>query len=258
MKLITLNTWAGRIKQPFDEFLKTHAADTDIFCFQEIFNNLAESESDEAEQGKAGEEKYLLREITQVLSDFDAYFCPVIENAYGIAIFLKKGMELIANGEVVLYENPNYDSAASADASAASGDHARKMQWVHVKSGRKDFIIMNVHGHRDLSGKDDTPNRIAQSQKIANFIISTGMTPKILVGDFNLNPETESILMLEKHVVNLITKHAIASTRTHLYDGDSKHSDYVFISPEILVEQFKVLPDVVSDHAPLFIQFDMF
>ncbi|HEU0081016.1 MAG TPA: hypothetical protein VFQ72_03260 [Candidatus Paceibacterota bacterium] len=32
---------------------------------------------------------------------------------------------------------------------------------------------------------------------------------------------------------------------------------YVFVSPGIKVKEFKVLPDVVSDHAPLFLDFEV-
>ena len=46
MKLITLNTWAGREKEAFDGFLKEHMAETDIFCFQEMFNNYDGATSD--------------------------------------------------------------------------------------------------------------------------------------------------------------------------------------------------------------------
>lgn len=249
MRLITLNTGAGRIKKPFEAFLEKRAKDTDIFCFQDIYNNLSESESDQHSTAEKDTDAYVLKEITTVLSDFNAYFCPVIDNVYGIAIFLKKNIELVASGEVVLYENAAYTPDDK-------GDHTRKMQWVHIKQGRKDFMIMNVHGHYDAAaGTSDTPHRIEQSKKIVSFMEQVGMTPKLLVGDFNLHPQAESILMLEKHVVNLVTKHGITSTRTSLSE-DVQHVDYVFISSEILTESFTVLPDVVSDHAPLCIDFD--
>lgn len=250
MKLITLNTWAGREKEALDTFLKEHMAETDIFCFQEIFNNYDGATGDyiSHDQGNGN----ILQEITAILDDFDQYFCPVAENVYGIAIFLKKGISLIASGEVMLYENPNYDR------NDANNDHDRKMQWIHLQHGRKDVMIMNVHGHWDARGKDDTPNRLQQSNIINDFIESVGLTPKIMVGDFNLNLQTESIKLLEKNFTNLIAKHGITSTRTVLYTGDDQHSDYVFVSPEVLVEDFKVMPDVVSDHTPLFLQFDVF
>ncbi len=250
MKLITLNTWAGREKEALNAFLKDHMADTDIFCFQEIFNNYDGATGDyiNHDQGNGN----ILQEITDILTDFDQYFCPIAENVYGIAIFLKKGINLIASGEVMLYENPDYDPNDEAN------DHNRKMQWMHIQQGRKDVMIMNVHGHWDARGRDDTPNRLQQSNIINDFIESAGLTPKIMVGDFNLNANTESIKLLEKNFTNLISKYGITSTRTALYTGDDRHADYVFVSPEVLVEDFKVMPDVVSDHAPLYLQFDVF
>ena len=253
MKLITLNTWAGRLKEPFDAFLKAKMSDTDIFCFQEIFNEYPDEKTgDYVQEDGDGGRGNILREITEILTEYQVYFCPVATNVYGIAIFLKKGIEVVTSGEVMLYENPNYDPLDDAH------DHNRKMQWIHIKNGRKDFMVMNVHGHYDAIGKGDTPNRLAQSKIITEFIETTGLTPKILVGDFNLNPTTESIKLLEKHVNNLVTKNNIASTHTEHYTGEEKHADYIFVSPEVLVEDFKVLPDVVSDHAPLYIQFDVF
>lgn len=250
MKLITLNTWAGREKEPLEIFLKAKSDNTDIFCFQDIFNDL--DEDLEANISESGQNKHLLKEVSEILKDFDVYFCPVIENVYGIAIFLKKDFEVIASGEVMLYENPVFTSPEDGS------DHNRKMQWVHIKHGRKDVMIMNIHGHWDPSGKSDTANRLEQSKIISEFIESVGPVPKIMVGDFNLLPETESIKILEKNFSNLITKYKIPTTRTVLYKDNDKHTDYVFVSEEVLVESFEALPDVVSDHTPLALSFDVF
>jgi endonuclease/exonuclease/phosphatase family metal-dependent hydrolase len=248
MKLITLNTWGGRLKDELEAFLKEQAKDTDVFCFQEMFN-ASEEAAVEGLRGDSADNRRLLEDTKAMLPDFAPYFCPVIENTFGMAIFLRKGLETVASGEVLIYEN-------SAD---STGDHDRKMQWIHIKTGRKDFMVMNVHGHRDLNaGKDDTPNRIDQSKKINEFIKTTGSIPKVLVGDFNLNPDTESIKLLGEHVNNLIVEHGVASTRTEHYQGDQRHSDYIFVSSEIFVEKFEVMPDVVSDHAPLALAFDVF
>jgi endonuclease/exonuclease/phosphatase family metal-dependent hydrolase len=252
MKLITLNTWAGRLKEPFETFLKSKAGETDIFCFQEMLNDLDEEvpTSDYINHDEGN--RHILKEVNELLTDFDMYFCPVVENVYGIAIFLKKGFEVVASGEVMLYENPSFDPKDELN------DHNRKMQWVHIKRDRKDVIIMNVHGHWKPEGKSDNENTIEQSKIIKTFIESTGNTPKIMVGDFNLLPETESIKILEENFTNLITKYNIPTTRTELYKGDDKHADYAFVSDEILVEGFEALPDVVSDHVPLALTFDVF
>ena len=244
MKLITLNTWAGKVKKPFEDFLESHKNDTDIFCFQEVFNDYTSDSENEYLDQKEGN-RHLLQEIANILTDFDVHFCPVAEETYGLAIFLKKGIEVIQSGQVLLF-------------SGDDTDHTRKMQWIHIKQGTKDVIVMNVHGHWDAAGKDDTPHRLEQSKIIGEFIDTIPMIPKILVGDLNLNLHTESIKLIETYFINLIKQEGVETTRTELYTGKDRHADYVFISPEVFLNSFKVLPDVVSDHSPLFLGFDLF
>jgi len=57
---------------------------------------------------------------------------------------------------------------------------------------------------------------------------------------------------------NLIKDYDITSTRSKLYTKHKKpvlFADYIFTSPEIEVRDFKVLPDVVSDHLPLLLDY---
>ena len=57
---------------------------------------------------------------------------------------------------------------------------------------------------------------------------------------------------------NLIAKYRITNTRNAEYKDMELYkdyiADYVFVSPEIKVSDFKVLPDVVSDHAVLMLE----
>jgi len=46
----------------------------------------------------------------------------------------------------------------------------------------------------------------------------------------------------------------VSSTRTSFYTKPEKHADYAFVTKGISVTDFKVLPDEVSDHAPLLIE----
>lgn len=88
---------------------------------------------------------------------------------------------------------------------------------------------------------------------IRGFVDKTD-NPKILCGDFNLNPDTESLSIIEKGMKNLIKDYSITSTRTSLYEKPGKFADYCFISPDIEVKDFKVLPEEVSDHAALYLE----
>jgi endonuclease/exonuclease/phosphatase family metal-dependent hydrolase len=117
------------------------------------------------------------------------------------------------------------------------------------------YSILNVHGLWTGQGKRDTQERIYQSQRIRHFM-DTINTPKILCGDFNLRPDTESMHIIEQGMINLITLNKVRSTRTRFYKKEEKYADYILTSPEITVNQFTVLNDEVSDHAPLYLDFN--
>ena len=133
--------------------------------------------------------------------------------------------------------------------------HSRNLQWIRVQSNGKTYTVINVHGLWNGLGKTDSPDRIAQSINIRNFMDAQD-TSIILCGDFNARPDTKSIALLAHGMNNLIQKHTITSTRTTLYPKDEQFADYVFTSPDIKVHTFEVLYDVVSDHAPLMLDFD--
>jgi endonuclease/exonuclease/phosphatase family metal-dependent hydrolase len=78
---------------------------------------------------------------------------------------------------------------------------------------------------------------------------------KILCGDLNLRPDTQSLSLLEEGMCNLIKSYGITSTRTRFYTRKDRYADYVLTSPEVVVKSFQVLDTAVSDHFPLFLVF---
>ena len=62
--------------------------------------------------------------------------------------------------------------------------------------------------------------------------------------------------MLEEAGAESDAEFGVGATRTRLYAGAERHADYVFVSPGVAVSDFRVLPDEVSDHAPLMLEFD--
>lgn len=237
MKLISLNTWGGKVREPLTKFISKHSTDIDIFCFQEIYFDA------EKRSGKkyTDANPYLYELITKLLPNHSGYFCPTVGDYFGNAIFIKKTIPVIKTGEVLLYENPHFISG---------GDRSRKMQWIEIH----DLLIMNVHGLWTGKGKGDTDTRIEQSLRIRKHMDSY-KGRKVLCGDFNLRPDTESLAMVSRGMNDLIKDFSVTSTRTPLYTHDEKYADYVFTSPDIEVIDFKVLPDVVSDHSALLLEY---
>lgn len=118
----------------------------------------------------------------------------------------------------------------------------------------EDYLIGHFHGIWYPKTKIDTPDRIKQMRKIKEFL-SPREERKILCGDFNVLPTTKSMKILEKGLVNLIKKYKVKTTRNKYYEGEEKHADYVLVSPNVTVKQFRVIDQLVSDHLPLLLEF---
>ncbi|MFZ2523159.1 MAG: endonuclease/exonuclease/phosphatase family protein [Minisyncoccia bacterium] len=131
-----------------------------------------------------------------------------------------------------------------------------KCQWVRLDIGSKDITILNLHGlWQRGSKKQDTEERLEQSKRIYGFMSSLEGS-KILAGDFNMVPNGKSISILEKDMVNLIKEYKVETTRSVHYKRGEKFADYIIVSKEIKVNDFKVLPDEVSDHLSLYLDFE--
>jgi len=242
MKLMTLNIWGGRLGVPFLDFVASQQKNVDIFCFQEVYHNAPAQISDE----NAPVNLNIFAELQSLLPEFNGYFKPVVNNIYGICMFVRKTLEVLGEGDVQIYENPTY--------SGCGPHHSRNMQWLQVRIDGQVYSILNVHGLWNGKGKTDSPDRILQSQKIREFMDNLA-THKIVCGDFNLRPDTQSMKIIEEQMHNLINLHNISSTRTSLYKKDEKFADYILISSEVKTHHFAVLDNEVSDHKPLFLEF---
>ncbi len=252
MKLITLNIWGGHVREPLLQFIAKHQ-NIDIFCLQEVYHK--------AQNKFATDDKTvslnIFSELSDLLPNHQPFFRPVIGNmqgnAYGIGMFVKKGIKVAQEGEVTIHHNPDYPT----DAPNGHGPtHSRKLQWIQCEIENQPYTIMNVHGLWNGMGKTDTPERIAQSQKIRDFMDSLH-TPKILCGDFNLRPETKSLEILKKGMKDMVEIYQIPSTRSSHYPKrkEQPFADYILTCPKIDIKQFKVLTDEVSDHSPLLLEF---
>lgn len=240
MKLITLNTWGGRVPEKLLRFFGDNQ-DIDIFCLQEIYNG---AKTERMDKEFLNDSFNLYSDIKNVLTNHVGYFRPHIEDWYGLAIFVKRNIELQREGDITIHDIEY----------TGGGNHPRNLHYIEFKHKGIKTTVANVHGLWNGKGKTDTQERLLQSQKIKDFIDSTDGN-KILCGDFNLRPDTQSVKMLEHGMRNLIKEYSIESTRTSLYTKPEKHADYVFVSPDLEVLNFRVLSEEVSDHAALYLEF---
>lgn len=178
------------------------------------------------------------------------YFGPVsFDLSFGLATFVNSQIKINHLEEKFVYRHKN---ALINNDNATMGVNIQTINLGQDKS----MNIMNFHGLWNRLGKIDCPERIEQSNNLKN-IMNKLPSPIILCGDFNLSPDTKSLAILEEGMVNLVKKYGINSTRTSFYEKENRFADYMLALPEITVKDFEVLPDEVSDHSPLYLEFEI-
>jgi len=252
MRLITLNTWAGNSLGPLMKFLKREAEATDIFCFQEVFH-ADQKTVDAMHPGEylCGD---LFQKMDELLTDFDGYFVYADRHpeVFSLAMFVRKTVPVREVGDAVIFDAPEKE--------VGNFIHSpRKIQYAMIETENGPCTVANYHGIFTGGSKKDTPERIQQSESIAAYL-GKSKGRKLLCGDFNLLPDTESFGILKNGMRDLVTEHGVEKTRTPLYRhyhdaSEPNFADYILVTPDVVVSGFGVLPDIVSDHSPLFVEF---
>lgn len=247
MKLINLNAECGAFYEPLMEFIKRYSVSTDIFCFQEVFNNPKIISSI-----LKNPRPNLFSEIQTILTDFNSFHIPAAQSYFGgLAIFIKKDFIFNKIENISLFEEVKIIDDERDKDYFAMGRNLQKLEFNHKE---KTFTILNFHGMWIVGGKKDTKMRILQSEKVRK-IFDESEGAKILCGDLNVERDTESIAILNEGNVNLIKKYSINSTRS-LSKERSEVVDYVIVSPDVDIKDFKVLLNEISSHLPLFLEFE--
>ena len=236
MKILSLNIWEGKVLKPLKEFILNHSQEVDIFCFQEVLRQ---------------DQFNLYDQIQEVLPEFNGYFTEQIDGV-GIATFVRKTIKVEKSCSFLILSAQEVNHLKMANGSSY---YPRMLQAVSIKE--PELTILNFHG---VPGnlKQDTKERELQTKRLEEAINNFN-NPRILVGDFNLNPDTKAITELEKYFVNPIKSSSYKTTRSKFYDKGEimPFADYIFVSPDIKIKKFFVLPDEVSDHLPVLLEFEI-
>ncbi|MCE9643967.1 endonuclease/exonuclease/phosphatase family protein [Candidatus Parcubacteria bacterium] len=243
MKIVSLNTWAGVVIDPLLDFFQKYR-EIDIFCLQEIYSK---AEGKAEPHPELDMKLDLFERIEELLRDTHfGYFRPAHRDYYGQAIFIRKNLLVEEEGDIFIYENKDPEKR---------GGHSRNLQYIRIVRDDVPVVVANLHGLWNGMGKSDTEDRLEQGRRIRDFI-GRCSDQVIVVGDFNLNPDTQSLAIAEEGMRNLVKEYGISSTRTSFYKKEGKFADYALVSPNIKVTDFRVLPEEVSDHAALYLEIE--
>jgi endonuclease/exonuclease/phosphatase family metal-dependent hydrolase len=227
MKLIFLNTWKGQAGEHFVDFVRAHAPHADMLLLQEASDEVVRvcREAVPTYQMQSARRKLGDGEIQQ--TTFSAPHARILSS------------------EVLFHDRTDVGLGL----------------YVEVEVGDATLHVFNFHGAAQPGDKLDCPERVFASKRIIEFM-STKKGPKVIGGDFNLLPETESVRMFEEAgYTNLIKAHNIPTTRNRLsldlYEVKQYFADYVFTSSEIRILSFEVPYNEASDHLPLILEIEV-
>lgn len=229
MKIIYLNTWEAKQESEFRIFLEEHVSTTDVFCFQEMYD-----------ETRLIADEYL-KDFNEDHADAFAFEDNTGIEDFAQATYVRKAFTTLKSELIVDKNKPHGLGIASTV--------LYKGETVHV---------LNYHGISRPKHKLDTPERLQQSKTIVSFY-KDKPGPKILGGDFNFLPETQAYKLFGTvGYRELIHDFKVETTRNHLYwdNRPQKHlfSDYIFLSKDIVVDSFTVSQLEVSDHLPMILE----
>lgn len=225
MKIVYLNAWDGESRSEITKYLQTQASTTDVFCFQEAFDNM----------------KALCNDI---LVDYTAYIDEKTSTGregtftFCQATYIRKEITVTSSGSI-LQGQPDCGLGT----------------YIEIAQEEKRTFICNFHGMSRPVDKLDNPSRLLQSQMLIDCFKDKERV--VIGGDFNSFPETENIGMFaEAGYRDLIKEFAIKTTRNRLVwerypDTKQYYSDYIFIAPGVTLQEFIVPNNEASDHLPL-------
>lgn len=227
------------------DFVRREGAATDFLCLQEV---------DHEGTGKfpfVDEDPELFGKFADILPDHTGYFHPHFRDFFGLGAFVRTSVPVMKAEERFVHLHKGFEPEGDI------GHRARHLQVITCEMGGKTFSVINFHGLWNGQGKGDSSDRLEQSRKIVEALkFLKGEI--VLCGDFNLEPDTESMAIIEAAGLrNLVKEYGVTSTRTSLYTKPGKFADYILVSKGIKVKNFRVLPDEVSDHAPLMLEFEV-
>jgi endonuclease/exonuclease/phosphatase family metal-dependent hydrolase len=262
MKIMCLNGWGGKLHVPLITYLE--ASSPDILCLQEVVHSpettkewLTYRDGSHILPQRAN----MFRDVARALPDHTPIFCPAaqgvlwdgetsIPSQWGLATFVRRTLPITGQVQGFVHK---------AFSPYGYGEHprSRSAHVVRVFDFEKArFIcVVHMHGLRDLGGKGDTPERIAQANRLAELVqqIAEPGDPVVVCGDFNVDPGSQTFEILGRiGLADLVTARGFGSTRTSHYSKAGKFADYMLVNGHVEVTDFTVVAEPeVSDHCPL-------
>lgn len=245
-KVLTLNIWnGGRLLNPALDFLRQQQAD--IMFIQEVYDGA----------NPALAERFRTVELLRTMCpDYFWHFAPTYLDTRAVEGPIEDGQLLLSRwpltgGQNIFFDIPygEYDQDHHPDFSHFP---ANLQTAVTMVNGQR-IKLLNVHGPVNNDGLADTDRRLRMRDSILHA--SEGEDLVILAGDFNVQPQTETIASIARTLTPIFPAGELASTfnmKQKTHPGFATAAvDNIFVSHQFqILERSCPLVDI-SDHLPL-------
>lgn len=254
----------GHVFDELMEYIERQAGSTDVFCFQEMMS----SQDPDLVHTPGTRRLNLLQEIQSRLPNHVAFFDATQDDfetdppypgqsQLGCAMFYHKDLVVNETSSFLICNRQNEFDGKDYATLAHNA-----LYIVIEKEDDQNLLICSLHGNSEPASKLDSPMRLAQFEKVREFL-DDRPEARILMGDFNSLPETQSVKMFEQEGMrNLVKEYNITTTRgtkmrelfPHYADGPygfQEFADYTLVTPEVNVVNFQVPDEPISDHLPM-------
>ncbi len=262
MRIMCLNGWGGKMHGQLLPYLQTEQPD--VLCLQEVVHTPSSNTPWLTYRDKGIElpqRANFFADICAVLPNHAGIFCPAaqgdlwedetrFDSQWGLATFVHKSLPIIGQNQGFVHKEFSENGYGAHPRSRSA--HAVRLYDFNSKSS---VTICHMHGLRDLSGKQDTKDRIVQASRLIALVQAVAQPEdKVVVcGDSNILPESKTFEMFaEFGLKDLVTGRGHKSTRTSAYKKSGKFADYMLVNDALAGAKFDIVrtPEV-SDHCPL-------
>lgn len=262
MKIMSLNGWGGKLHENLLAYVG--ATVPDILCLQEVVHSpivqkdwLTYRDDNQVLPQRAN----FFTEVARVLPDHVAVFCPAaqgvlwdaeeaVPSQWGLATFVHSSFPII--GQAQGFVHKGYSPVGYGEHPRSRNAHGVR---VYDYEANRSVSVTHMHGLRDLNGKMDTPQRLAQARRLLDLSrqVSEPGDLMVMCGDFNVEPHSQTLALLsDDGWTELVTGRGFQGTRTSHYKKPGRFADYMLVNREEAVRAFDVVHDPeVSDHCPL-------
>ena len=246
-KFIQLNMWTGRLYYPLHAFLEREKPD--IFSAQEVYSGPGDSKPDHMT-------------LEMLLSEEHGFFNDFAKGGGGKTYTTYRLQERVQHC-VTLTRQPvarieshdllpvrNATETVFNDKGVDKDYHSLLHSTVRLEDGTV-VNILNYHGRVVFGGRMGSPVNDADILLIAEYI-SKLSGPTVFSGDFNMYRGASSLQPLnDLGLKNLNDVYDITAARNEFSWKPEEVVSHVFVNDSVIVEDYRVATDNVSDHLPL-------